>query len=166
MHFRLLLGAANRDPRAYPDPDSFLPGRTGPTSLAFGAGIHFCIGSGLAKMQMGVLLPMIAERCPDLRPVGEPVRRRSMLLRDFSSFLVGRGAVVGATATGPVLLEGGPTDGPASWPADEGWGSGKVPLRGGYEHFAPTGRFGDLDGAQAPVFGWVRRTEIAEWTRS
>jgi cytochrome P450 len=87
---RLLLNAANRDPDAYPDPDRFDPGRirTAPTSLAFGAGIHFCLGSGLARLEITILLRKLTERLPGLRLAGEPVRRRSIPLRDFSSFNV------------------------------------------------------------------------------
>jgi cytochrome P450 len=87
---RLLLNAANRDPLAYPDPDRFDPGRTrtAPTSLAFGAGIHFCLGAGLARLEITILLRKLTERLPGLQLAGEPVRRRSIPLRDFSSFNV------------------------------------------------------------------------------
>lgn len=87
---RLLLNAANRDPEAYPDPDRFDPGRirTAPSSLAFGAGIHFCLGAGLARLEITILLRKLTERMPRLRLADEPVRRRSIPLRDFNSFNV------------------------------------------------------------------------------
>ena len=47
----LMIGVANRDPAIYPDPDRLLLGRAGPGNLAFGAGLHHCIGMGLARLE-------------------------------------------------------------------------------------------------------------------
>jgi cytochrome P450 family 114 len=85
---RLLLGSANRDPEAYDDPDTFNPGRTGPAAIAFGAGPHYCIGAGLARLQMAILLPELFRRYPTLTLATPPRRRRSMPLRDFASITV------------------------------------------------------------------------------
>ncbi len=85
---RLLLNAANRDPAAYPDSDRFDPRRSGPPALAFGAGIHFCMGASLTRLEMSALLRRIQARMPALRLAAEPVRRRSLPLRDFESFPV------------------------------------------------------------------------------
>jgi len=85
---RLLIGAALRDPRAYPDPDQFDPSRSGPQPLSFGAGIHYCLGAGLSRLEMAILLPKLHERLPGLRLAGEPARRRSMPLRDFDALTV------------------------------------------------------------------------------
>lgn len=63
----LLLGAANRDPAVYPDPDTFQPDREGPANLAFGAGLHFCVGAPLARLELQIALPILFQRCPDLR---------------------------------------------------------------------------------------------------
>lgn len=68
----LLLGAANRDPAAYPDPARFEPGRAGPANLAFGGGIHFCVGAPLARLELLVGLGRLMERCPGLRLAGAP----------------------------------------------------------------------------------------------
>jgi cytochrome P450 len=85
---RMLLGAANRDPEAYSDPDRLLPGRIGPTPLMSGAGFQLCVGTSLARLQMCVLLPGIVERFPNLRLAGEPVWDRSMPLRELRSIPV------------------------------------------------------------------------------
>ncbi|EAR51698.1 Cytochrome P450 hydroxylase [Oceanicola granulosus HTCC2516] len=61
-----LLAAANRDPAAYPEPDAFRPGRSGPQSAAFGGGIHFCVGAPLARLEMAVALRVLFETCPGL----------------------------------------------------------------------------------------------------
>ncbi|MFV2103463.1 cytochrome P450 [Micromonospora sp. LOL_024] len=82
---RLLIGAANRDPAAYPDPDVFDPSRGGPMPLSFGAGIHYCLGAGLAKLEIGVLLTRLRMTMPGLTLAGPPLRRRTVPLRDFVS---------------------------------------------------------------------------------
>lgn len=85
---RLLLGAALRDPAAYPDPDRFDPARTGPPSISFGAGIHYCLGTHLAKLEMGILLPALCRRLPGLTLAEPPQRGRSILFRGFKSLTV------------------------------------------------------------------------------
>lgn len=81
---RVLFAAANRDPEANSDPDRFDPHRAESRSLAFGGGIHHCLGRNLARMEITAVLMAVAEHMPTLELVGEPVRRRSLPLRDFA----------------------------------------------------------------------------------
>ena len=73
-----LLAAANRDPGPWPDPGRFDGARFGPVRrnsahLAFGAGIHFCVGAPLARLELTVALPILADRLPDLALAEPPV---------------------------------------------------------------------------------------------
>lgn len=67
-----LLGAAGRDPVAYANPGQFQPDRAGPAHLAFGAGIHFCVGAPLARMELQIALAALNSRCPTLQLAGAP----------------------------------------------------------------------------------------------
>jgi P450-derived glycosyltransferase activator len=71
-----LIGAANRDPEAFPDPDTFDISRV-PTAdhLAFSSGIHYCVGQPLARLEAEIALRRLAERMPRLHRAG-PLRRR------------------------------------------------------------------------------------------
>ncbi|MGA7199612.1 cytochrome P450 [Roseiarcus sp.] len=71
----LLLGAANRDPDRFPRPDAFDARRDPNPHLAFGAGIHFCVGAPLARLEMATALPILFARLPGLRLVETPQYR-------------------------------------------------------------------------------------------
>ncbi len=69
----LLLASANRDDAAYPNADLFDPTRPlKPANTAFGAGLHFCIGAPLARLELQIALPILFEHCPDLRLAETP----------------------------------------------------------------------------------------------
>ena len=80
----VLLGAANRDPEVFDDPARFDVSRANARDhLAFSAGIHYCVGAGLARLEGVVGLRALAERFPGLRVSGRPVRRDLQTLRGF-----------------------------------------------------------------------------------
>ncbi len=62
-----LLAAAGRDPARWHEADRFDPFRPVQTNVAFGAGVHFCIGAPLARLELATALPVLFERLPDLR---------------------------------------------------------------------------------------------------
>jgi cytochrome P450 len=68
----LVYGAANRDPRRWADPDSLLLAREPQRNLAFGEGIHHCLGAPLARLEGRVGLEMFLERFPDYDVSGTP----------------------------------------------------------------------------------------------
>jgi cytochrome P450 len=85
-----VLAAANRDPGVYREPARFDLDRDAdePEHLTFSAGIHYCLGAPLARVEADVVLRLLAERFPRLRPVGGARRRRGTTLRGFASYPV------------------------------------------------------------------------------
>jgi cytochrome P450 len=80
----LLLGAANRDPRRFPEPDRFDAGRQDNRPLSFGGGIHYCLGAPLSRMEAAIVLPELVRRFPALRLAGKPQWRRALRMRQLS----------------------------------------------------------------------------------
>jgi cytochrome P450 len=74
-----VIGAANRDPDHFPDPDTLDLGRPNNRHLAFGWSAHFCFGAGLARIEGDVALRSLLQRFPRLRPEPGPVSWRANL---------------------------------------------------------------------------------------
>ena len=68
----LILAAANLDPQKFTDPLTFKPERNEAPNLSFGAGIHFCIGAPLARLELNIVLPLLFRRLPGLKLAAEP----------------------------------------------------------------------------------------------
>ena len=70
-----MLGAANRDPARFPNPDHFDPTRTPNPHVSFGAGIHFCVGAPLARLELEIAIPLLFQRLPKLALTEKPLYR-------------------------------------------------------------------------------------------
>ncbi len=70
-HF--MIGAANRDPIKYTNPDSFIIDREDLNHSSFGHGIHFCIGAPLARLETKALLEALLKRAPQLRVLEQEI---------------------------------------------------------------------------------------------
>ena len=75
------IGAANRDPAVFRDPDRLDVGRSPNPHIAFGLGTHVCPGAQLSRMEARTAVPAILARFPRLRLAGEPAWRRTIILR-------------------------------------------------------------------------------------
>jgi len=80
-----LLGSANRDETVFANPTDMDITRDPNPHIGFGAGIHFCIGAPLARMEMTTSLPALFERYPTLELAAEPIRRPGFVLRGYES---------------------------------------------------------------------------------
>ncbi|MEV7098641.1 cytochrome P450 [Amycolatopsis sp. NPDC051045] len=81
----VLIGAANRDPARFADPDRFDITRDAGRGLFFGHGLHLCLGAALARLEMTVLLQQLGKRFPTLRIEGAVERRRNPALRGMAA---------------------------------------------------------------------------------
>ena len=86
-----MLGSANRDDEVFQNAQSFDIKRTPNTHIAFGAGIHFCIGAPLARLEMNTSLPLLFEKFPKLQLAGEPQQRPTFVLRGYETIPVNVG---------------------------------------------------------------------------
>ena len=83
-----LLGAANRDPAVFADPDRLDLARWPNPHLGFGAGIHFCLGAPLARVELQASLATLLTDLPGLALAGEPTRHPTFTHRGFATLPV------------------------------------------------------------------------------
>lgn len=76
-----LLGAADRDPLVFKDPDVLDVGRVAGAQLGFGAGLHYCVGAPLARIEIAAALGALAAKLPGLQPARAPRRRPEFAIR-------------------------------------------------------------------------------------
>jgi unspecific monooxygenase len=81
----VLLGSANRDPAVFEEPDELRVDRTPNNHVAFGVGVHFCLGAPLARMELFESLTSLATTLPALELAGEPESRGTFVLRGYHS---------------------------------------------------------------------------------
>jgi cytochrome P450 len=80
----MLFGAAERDPRRFDEPDRFDVGRNDPAHIAFGGGIHFCVGAPLARQEIEVSLAGLVRRFPNLEMAVEPTYHPNFVIRGLT----------------------------------------------------------------------------------
>jgi pimeloyl-[acyl-carrier protein] synthase len=81
----IVLGAANRDPAVFTEPNSLDLTRSPNNHIAFGRGIHFCLGSPMARTEGAIAIAELVTRFPRLRSAGEAKRRANVHVRGFMS---------------------------------------------------------------------------------
>ena len=102
-----LLGAANRDPAIYPNPDRLDITRTNIRPLSFGGGIHYCLGAQLARIECEIAIGTLLRRLPNLRldDTDHPDRRQTRLLGGERTVALWRGVIspTGSTTAAEAL---------------------------------------------------------------
>ena len=83
-----LIGSANRDETVFSAPETMDLTRDPNPHIGFGAGIHFCLGAPLARLEMSVSLPALWEKYPTMHLAGEPIRRPTFVLRGYESVAI------------------------------------------------------------------------------
>src|SRR5439155_9918211 len=84
----VLLGAANRDPARFPDPDVFDATRPDIQPMTFGAGPHYCLGAALSRTEARIALPLLLNRFPRIALAGPPGERNQLAMRGYATLPV------------------------------------------------------------------------------
>ena len=83
-----LLGSANRDPAVFVEPDTLDVGRTENPHISFGAGVHFCIGAPLARVELQATFGALLDRTTTFELGGDPERRPEFVIRGLRTLPV------------------------------------------------------------------------------
>ena len=83
-----LIGSANRDETVFSAPETMDLTRDPNPHIGFGAGIHFCLGAPLARLEMSVSLPALWQKYPTMQLASEPIRRPTFVLRGYESVAI------------------------------------------------------------------------------
>ena len=83
-----VVGAANRDPAAFSDPDRLDIGRQEKSHISFGRGIHYCLGASLATLEGRIAFEGLLERFSSIRLAAEPEQRKQVVLRGVEDLIV------------------------------------------------------------------------------
>lgn len=81
----MLFGAANRDPRAFEDPDAFRAERHAAHHIGFGGGTHHCLGAPLARLELDVGLTALIEASPELQLTAQPIRQNAFTIHGYET---------------------------------------------------------------------------------
>ena len=95
------IGAANRDPESFADPDRLDISRSPNRHVAFGSGIHQCVGMGLARLEGRVAITRFLARFPDYRLAAPAVRARRARFRGHARLLAVVDPLPSTTTTTP-----------------------------------------------------------------
>ena len=82
------FGSANRDPEVFADPDALDVGRDPNPHVSFGAGVHFCLGAPLARVELQTSFATVLRRMPHLELVEEPTWRPGYVIRGLEALRV------------------------------------------------------------------------------
>ena len=85
------LGAGNRDPERFAEPDRLDLTRADNAPLSFGGGIHYCLGAPLARLEAQIAIPALLSRFPKLELAGPPGRRDSLAIRGYTTLPIAVG---------------------------------------------------------------------------
>ncbi|MEU3889497.1 cytochrome P450 [Streptomyces sp. NPDC029041] len=84
----MLFGSANHDPTVFRNPSALDLTRTDNPHISFSAGIHYCIGAPLARIELAASMGALLERAPTLRLAAEPVRKPNFVIRGLECLTV------------------------------------------------------------------------------